>query len=116
MTQLSDEEILQSLRPIISRLVGADPEKIVPAGRLGQDLGFAGDDVSDLVVDIHKTFGVDLSEIDSDRYFPGEDTFFSLWPLQKFFGLKSRLDHDQYDQIHVTDLVEAIQRGSWKAR
>ena len=114
MIQLSDDEILQSLRLIIIRLVGANPEKIVPASRLGQDLGFAGDDVSDLVVDIHKTFDVDLSEIDSERYFPGESAFFSLWPLQKLFRMKSRLDHDLYDQIYVSDLVKAIQKGRWK--
>lgn len=71
---------------ILARKTGLKPTEIDMNARLLHDLKIDGDDAADLILEISKTGGVDITGFECSRYFRSEPSLLSLlWflPSQK---------------------------------
>ena len=64
------EQIVEFTREYL----GAKTASLTTSTRLLEDLGLVGDDAEEYLLAFAKKFGVDLSDLEFDRYFPDEAT------------------------------------------
>ncbi|UGY13901.1 DUF1493 family protein [Bradyrhizobium septentrionale] len=69
------------------------------------DLRIYGDDLFELVIWLHKRFGV-ATNLDLGRYAPPETPF-------PFLRLNALIARRQYDSLTLRDVMAAIQAKSW---
>jgi hypothetical protein len=87
--------------------------------RLLHDLGLCGDDLLDEFKILQDEFGVDLSEFEFKKYFPGElsmDAYFiTIRQLLRAVGLGKVVDHvcDKYTGISLGMIESAIRQRKW---
>jgi len=82
---------------LIAEKTGLPPSEIMPETLLWHDLGIAGDDASELLVEYRDLFQVDMKEFNFARYFPSEIGF---WCRER-------------EPVTVRDLVESAKRKRW---
>jgi len=75
--------------------------------RLYQDLGIAGDDMSELLILIYKNFGTSFQDMLFERYCPDEVDAFYDFILRKV-GLGSK-----WTPLTVAHLTQVVKSGSW---
>lgn len=72
------------------------------------DLRISGDDLYDLLTRAAEQFGTDFSNLDLQRYAPGEGAAI-LKPALASVGLRP------YESLKVRDIWDAVVRGMWKS-
>jgi acyl carrier protein len=93
---------------LLAKKIGRDPAHIADNARLLHDLGLDGDDATELIAEISKTFTVNISGFDCSKYFRSEPSLLSLlWflPSQK----RERISSKQ--PLTVAELIGAVERG-----
>ena len=76
--------------------------------RIYHDLGIGGDDASELLEEIHSTYGTLWTGLQFDTYFPNEgEVFWKLWARR--FGVKEA----KLKPMTVRHLLDVIARGNW---
>ena len=75
------------------------------------DLGLYGDDIFELVLWMHKEFGVEPTHSDNVFvYAPTEMTFFGIREsIKRLLGISPR----RYKSLKVRDLVSVIEKKQW---
>jgi len=75
--------------------------------RLYHDLGISGDDMHELLTELHGKFGTSFIEMDFDRYCPNEtDGLIEHWLEKLGFGKK-------WTPLTINHLVQVVRAGSW---
>ena len=112
MGKKTNTELVKEVIDFVAAQRGVKPEKIGLPTRLSQDLGVGGDDGDDLIIDFGRRFNVDLTGFDSLPYF-GEEAAFN--PLVYLYFLLFDRKKLQLTPLTIRDLVEAAERGRWRA-
>ena len=105
MSEFNDSYILSEIASIVRELTGY--QEITPTTSLRSDTGLSGDDVSDFVELVRQRFGVDISEFDSDEFFPDEGSLSGIALIKYWLGFSSGYDR-QYRELTVSDIIRAI--------
>jgi len=96
---------MEELKIFISKYVLVDKDKIFTDTSLNKDLGLYGEEAYDFIHDFSKTFNVDISQFEFDRYFrPEMDIITKLISKKVGMGKKRSL-------LYVQSLAEAIKKG-----
>jgi Protein of unknown function (DUF1493) len=82
-------------------------KKSGPMAELYRDLGMGGDDADEFLTAVGKKYNIDMSHIETHKYFPDEGAMISDWPF-KLFRMKSRLDPGRYESINFNTLAQYV--------
>lgn len=107
MPKLGENEVLNEVADILVDITGYQ-KTITLATSLGLDIGLGGDDVTDFVARVQQCFNVDISEIDSTKFFPDEGSLSGLSLVKRWLGFSSGYDLHRYKALHVSDIVKII--------
>jgi len=78
-----------------------------PATRLFHDLHLAGDDVDEMLTDLHEAFGTDFSGLSFSEYFPPEhEALVATWAVKLGFQTSKR-------PVTLQHLCDVVERGAW---
>lgn len=120
--QESDFSIYTEVRKFVADWMGADLDQINAQTRLCQDLGIAGDDGENFMMDFQRAFDVDLTGFRTDDYFGEElSPLIPLNPLVWFFPSFHKLRKMPRNEtggikmvpITVKDLCKAAATKTW---
>jgi len=75
--------------------------------KLYQDLGIAGDDMSELLMALQKKFGTSFQEMSFEKYYPNDLDAFIDHILRKV-GLGSK-----WPPVTIGHLAQVVKSGSW---
>lgn len=99
------------LLEVISEMTGVETHRLADDRSLLHDFGVAGDDGAELLEAIGLRFDLDVSQVDSDKYFGPElpyNPLYHLWCIIR----GRRLDHDIV-RLRISDLRHSIAVGRW---
>jgi hypothetical protein len=108
--------IQEDVTAMVAEASGVDASTIGLEIELWYDLRLGGDDMLNLFLHFHKTFGVNLDGLDLSTYSPNED---DVLLVQSAEWLKKRLHlkpKQRYKSLRVSDLIAAAESGSWSKR
>ena len=103
----ADDPLLE----LISEMIGIETHRLTDERSLFHDFGVAGDDGADLLEAIRLRFELDVSQVNSDRYF-GPEASFSLINASWCLIRGQRLDADIV-RLRISDLRRSIAAGRW---
>jgi hypothetical protein len=91
---------------LVQRISGS--KRVSTQSRLLQDFSIAGDDALEVLEILRGEFGVDLSGLRFESYFPGESDALGD-------HLRRKLGFKQTDKVPVTvkHLIAVVQQGRW---
>ena len=104
------DDIFKELATILSDFSGISKDNIFVESKLGYDLGFDGDDAVEVLEKISKTFKLDISNLDFNKYFYHESE------ISLFKGFISKLlnkTNANKEDITVKQLIEACIQKKW---
>jgi hypothetical protein len=93
----------------VSRKTGIPVYRLSLEDRLLQDLGIDGDDAAELLMDVSRAHGLDLSGLEFDRHFRSEPSLFSIF---RYPSAKQR-ELAEKAPITIADMIRAVRAGRW---
>jgi acyl carrier protein len=123
--QAVDESLAERVRLFVAEQVGVRPDRVTFTTTLDKDLGLAGIDAEEFLVEFMATFNVDLTTLQFDRHFLPESPSLLqllLFPIglplllvQRIFRPPwlERWSDSKVIQISVGDLIEVVRAGRW---
>jgi hypothetical protein len=111
MTDLARGDIAERIVRLVAKHAGLAPERVRLQDRLLHDLGIYGDDGEEILVAVAGEFGLDIGEIEADKYFLPEISPYWLLP-----GFMRQRALRGMKELTVADLVESATTGSWVFR
>ncbi len=95
---------------MISKLTGRPEAVIATDSRLAHDLGLAGDDAAELLSEFCARYGIAMSDIEFNKYFPPEAVWFvPFWHLSSW----QQKQLEAKEPLTVGQLVAAARRRRW---
>ncbi len=101
-----EDDVYERVRQVISEVSNCLVDEINLDTRINYELGVAALDGDELIIELEKHFDVDMSGMDTGKYFGGDAWFpFPRW----LFGLK-----DSYlKPLTVRAILNAVKLGKW---
>ena len=103
-------DTLEKVVTWLSRMTARRHVPITCDTEIFHDLGIYGDDVLELVLWLHKEFGVETTNFNLARHVPGENAFLVNW---RWLGTLLGIEESQYKSLKVRDILAAIEAQRW---
>lgn len=102
----------ERLVQLISDFIRIERARLSDDSSIFHDFGVAGDDGFELLEAIANEFAIDMSDVDSCRYFGPEAPYNPIYHLYCFVRGK-KLDHDIV-RLEISDLKRTVETGVWQ--
>ena len=102
----------KKLIQLISDFIGVDPALLVDDCSIFHDFGVAGDDGLELLEAIANEFEIEMSNVESCRYFGPEAPYNPFYHLYCMAQGK-KLHHDLV-RLEISDLKSTVENGIWQ--
>lgn len=73
------EEILQTLREILTDKLGIAPSQVLPEAHLSKDLGIDSLDYIEIIMDLEQVYNISIPETDSEHFRTVEDVLLYVY-------------------------------------
>ncbi|WP_372574691.1 hypothetical protein [Ruegeria jejuensis] len=107
-----EDQKSEKLIQLISDCTGIESALLVDNCSVCHDFGVAGDDGFELLEAISNEFEIDMSHVDSWRYFGPEGAYNPFYHLYCFVRGK-KLDHNIV-RLEISDLKSTVEAGIWQ--
>ena len=91
---MTRDEIIRQVQSVFVSQFEIEPERLTPESELFADLGLDSLDIVDLLVELHKTFGVALRSNEEIR---------KVRTLNDIYDFLERYAHEHPEEIHMSD-------------
>lgn len=109
---MSVDQRLEKLIALISEETGFAPEHLTDGSSLFHDFGVTGDDGLELLNAIANEFEIDMSDVDSRRYFGSESAYNPINHLYCF--VRGKKMDEGIIRLEIANLKQSVESGGWQ--